>query len=161
MPSTRHAILLLAIFGLVALPSASAIESWCVEGACVNYESESYGEGDCAESADHFAYRGYSVTYEDGSSVTGAYVYQYCWTYDDGETQGEGNALSVALTRIDWTTFTMEGVILYWDSGSWGEGSWCGMMVIAHSPGVDLFEPVPCVAGDAPPMILPPMPPLP
>lgn len=160
MTSLGQTSILLLITAVVAAPGASAIESWCVEGACANYENEAWGEGDCEESADHYAYRGYSVTYEDETSVTGAYVYQYCWTYDDGEIQGEGNAMSIAVSRLDWTQFSQDGAFVWWESSTWGDESYCTTMVITHVPGglPNLFEPIGCPVGDAPPMLLPALP---
>lgn len=155
--TTIAALLALALVGFA--PAATAMESFCIENACVNHEDEAWGEGSCAESADYDAYRGYSVTISDESSVTGAYVYQYCWTYDDGENAGDGTAMSIAVSYLNWEEFAQEGAFLYWESAEWNGEGYCGMMLHTHTgpvPGV--FEPVPCIAGDAPPMVLPALP---
>lgn len=160
MNTNTFRVSLLLIAASFGASGALASESLCADDLCANYEEASWGENGCDDgNPDYYGYRGYSVTYRDGSSDTGAYVYQYCWSYDDGESTGHGNALSVAVTRLDWEQFRMDGVVVYWESGEWNGSHWCQTMLIGHTPvGLHVFEPLGCPAGDAPPMILPALP---
>lgn len=158
MTIPAKSLTLMLIAACSVLPGALAMESWCAEGACVNYEDESSGAGTCDEPEPSYdAYRGYSVTYTDDTSVTGAYVYQYCWREESEHGEGHGNALSVALTRLDWANFAMDGGFVYWESGEWNGESWCGITLHAHTPVAGVFEPLPC-PSEAPPMLLPALP---